>query len=188
MAIVYNSAPDAESTASTIAATNSVQCKAYKCNISDMQAVNAMVDSVVADFGGLDIMVANAGVAYDFPAEDCTPDLLAQTMRVNFDGSFWCARKAAEVWKKTDTFGNVIFTTSMSATIVNVPDKQAVASVIGSAESMLRFWDKRTDIMTVLVQCVQGRTSPSCKKPVNRVVGHLQSQLHQPRVYIHRND
>lgn len=126
MAIVYNSASDAENTASNLSIRNSIRCKAYRCDVSDVDAVNDMVDRVVADFGGLNIMVANAGVAYEFPAEDCTPELLAQTMRVNFDGSFWCARKAAEVWKKRGIFGNLIFTTSMSAVIANIPDKQAV--------------------------------------------------------------
>jgi sorbose reductase len=128
IAIVYRSASDAAATATTIASANSVRCLAYQCDVADMTAVDDMVGRVVADFGGIDIMVANAGVAYEFDAVKCTPEQLSQTMRVNFDGAFWCARKVADHWKQTSKFGNVIFTTSMSAMVVNIPDHQAIVS------------------------------------------------------------
>ncbi|KAL1911098.1 hypothetical protein Sste5344_002896 [Sporothrix stenoceras] len=154
VAIVYNSAGDADIMAARLAENHGVRCKAYQCNISNAEAVDSMVDSVVADFGKLDIMVANAGVAYDYPAEETTPQRLTQTMSVNFDGSLWCARKAAEVWKENGQFGNIIFTTSMSATIVNIPDKQAVynaskAALVHLAKSLSIEW-----LGTCRVNCI----------------------------------
>ncbi|ERS96174.1 hypothetical protein HMPREF1624_07710 [Sporothrix schenckii ATCC 58251] len=154
VAIVYNTARDADTTAVWLSYTHSVRCKAYQCNISDATAVDAMVDRVVADFGRLDIMVANAGVAHDYPAETTTPERLAQTMRVNFDGSLWCARKATQLWQATGQYGNIIFTTSMSASIVNVPDKQAVynaskAALVHLAKSLSIEW-----LGTCRVNCI----------------------------------
>lgn len=45
-------------------------------------------------------------------------------MRVNLDGAFYTAQAAAPIFKEQG-YGNVIFTASVSATLVNVPQKQA---------------------------------------------------------------
>ena len=80
MAIIYNTAPCAKEVAASNTSKNSIQCEIYQCNISSSAAtVNTMIDHVVFHIVGLDIMAANAGVAYAFRAEDCTPDRLLQT-------------------------------------------------------------------------------------------------------------
>jgi NAD(P)-dependent dehydrogenase (short-subunit alcohol dehydrogenase family) len=48
-------------------------------------------------------------------------------MKVNLDGAFYTAQAGARIFKKQG-FGNVIFTASVSATLVNVPQKQAAVS------------------------------------------------------------
>ena len=48
-------------------------------------------------------------------------------MAVNLDGAFNTAQAAAKVFKSQGT-GNIIFTTSMSAVIVNRPEPQAAVS------------------------------------------------------------
>lgn len=45
-------------------------------------------------------------------------------MDVNLDGAFYTAQAAANIFKDQG-HGNVIFTASVSATLVNVPQKQA---------------------------------------------------------------
>lgn len=53
-------------------------------------------------------------------------------MKVNLDGAFYSAQAAARIFKEQG-FGNVIFTASVSATLVNVPQKQAAVSYILSS-------------------------------------------------------
>jgi NAD(P)-dependent dehydrogenase (short-subunit alcohol dehydrogenase family) len=48
-------------------------------------------------------------------------------MRVNLDGAFYTAQAAARLFKKQGS-GNVIFTASVSAILVNIPQKQAAVS------------------------------------------------------------
>lgn len=48
-------------------------------------------------------------------------------MKVNLDGAFYTAQAAARIFK-AQGHGNVIFTASVSATLVNVPQKQAAVS------------------------------------------------------------
>ncbi|GME65490.1 uncharacterized protein LDX57_012842 [Neofusicoccum parvum] len=145
IAIIYRSTATADSTAKAIATANNVRAAAYQCDVSSADAVDNVIASILQDFGRLDILVANAGVADEFPAEECTPQRLSETMHVNFDGAFWCAKAAANAWKERGHFGNIIFTTSMSAIVVNVPDKQAVynaskAGLLHLARSLSIEW------------------------------------------------
>lgn len=83
--------------------------------------------SVVKDFGRLDIVVANAGICMEIEALDFTSKQFRELMSVNLDGAFHTAQSAAKVFKAQGS-GNIVFTTSMSAVIVNRPESQAAVS------------------------------------------------------------
>ena len=57
-----SSAADAESLVAEITAAGG-QAKAYAADVADFAAVTAMVDAIVRDFGSLDILINNAGLA-----------------------------------------------------------------------------------------------------------------------------
>jgi NAD(P)-dependent dehydrogenase (short-subunit alcohol dehydrogenase family) len=57
-----SSAADAESLVAEIAAAGG-KAKAYPADVADFAAVTAMVDAIVKDFGGLNILINNAGLA-----------------------------------------------------------------------------------------------------------------------------
>lgn len=69
-------------------------------------------------------MVANSGIASNVAAEDCTPDQWSEVMKVNLDGAFYSAQAAGRIFKEQG-HGSIIFTASVSATLVNMPQKQA---------------------------------------------------------------
>lgn len=94
--------------------------------VSDHEAVQALVNNIVKDFGRLDIMVANAGMAISKPSLEQTVEEYKKQMSVNVDGVFYCAKYVGEVFKKQGS-GNLIITSSMSAHIVNVPVDQPVS-------------------------------------------------------------
>src|SRR6185503_3477696 len=63
VAINYrSSATDAEA---AVAAINKAggNSKAYKADVADFAAVSQMIDAIVKDFGGLNILINNAGLA-----------------------------------------------------------------------------------------------------------------------------
>jgi short-subunit dehydrogenase involved in D-alanine esterification of teichoic acids len=126
IASIYRSSTTADQIASELSTQHGVTIRAYQCDVSDEQAVDAVFGTIVKDFGGkLDILVANAGICYTVAAEDMTTQQFRSEMGVNFDGPWFCARAAAKYFKKQGS-GNVIFTTSISGLIVNIPDKQAI--------------------------------------------------------------
>jgi len=63
--VAVNYRRDAEAAASTVAAITDAggSARAYAATVDDADECQAMVDAVVADFGGIDILVCNAGIA-----------------------------------------------------------------------------------------------------------------------------
>ena len=57
-----SSAEEAEALVGEIAATGG-KANAYRADVADFAAVKAMVDTIVKDFGGLNILINNAGLA-----------------------------------------------------------------------------------------------------------------------------
>ncbi|KAK5200288.1 hypothetical protein LTR99_009086 [Exophiala xenobiotica] len=145
IASIYRSSTTADQIASELSTQHGVTIRAYQCDVSDEQAVDAVFETIVKDFDGkIDILVANAGICYTVAAEDMTTQQFRSEMGVNFDGPWFCARAAAKYFKKQGS-GNVIFTTSISGLIVNIPDKQAIynaskAGLIHLAKSLAVEW------------------------------------------------
>ncbi|KIW44365.1 uncharacterized protein PV06_05379 [Exophiala oligosperma] len=136
VAVIYNSSKDAEAVAAEIASANGVKCRAYQAEVKDQEAIEAVLNQIAKDFGKLDIVVANAGIASHYAAEDITVDQWREIMKVNLDGAFWTAQAAGRIFKRQG-FGNIIFTASVSAILVNTPQRQSVYNSSKSGLVML---------------------------------------------------
>ncbi|KAK5103460.1 hypothetical protein LTS08_002875 [Lithohypha guttulata] len=124
VAIIFSTSKDASTTATEIAEANGVRCRAYQSEVKDSSQIESTLQQVAKVFGNLDIVVANAGIASHHPAEDYTNEQWSEIMKVNLDGAFYTAQAAARIFKPQGS-GNLIFTASVSAILVNVPQKQA---------------------------------------------------------------
>jgi 3-oxoacyl-[acyl-carrier protein] reductase len=89
-----SSASEAEAVVSAIAAKGG-KAKAYKADVSDYEAVKAMVDAVVKDFGALNILVNNAGLAKRQRFTDTTPDDWKNQIDICLYGAIHCCHAAA---------------------------------------------------------------------------------------------
>lgn len=124
VAVIYNTSKDAIAVADEIAKSTGVKCIAYQAQVTDQTVVEETLIQIAKDFGKLDIVVANAGIASHYAAEDVSVQQWKEIMDVNLDGAFWTAQAAGRIFKQQG-FGNLIFTASVSAILVNVPQKQA---------------------------------------------------------------
>jgi NAD(P)-dependent dehydrogenase (short-subunit alcohol dehydrogenase family) len=68
--------------------------------------------------------VADAGICSEPAAEEYTLEEFQENMDVNFNGAFHTAQAAAKIFK-VQGFGNIVFTASVSANLVNTPQRQA---------------------------------------------------------------
>jgi 3-oxoacyl-[acyl-carrier protein] reductase len=88
LAINYRTdASSAESLAAALHGQNR-QAKAYRADVSDAGAVNMLIAEIEKDFGGIDVLINNAGIAlpknhWEISYEDWT-----YTIRINLDSAF----------------------------------------------------------------------------------------------------
>ena len=64
------------------------------CDVGDRVRVEEAVGELAGTFGGLDVVVANAGIAAQWPVLDGDPEVLEATLRVNLLGTYHTLRAA----------------------------------------------------------------------------------------------
>lgn len=82
---------------------------------SDTAFILAMVDTAVAQFGRLDIAIANAGITLYGDFFSYSPESFFKVMQVNLGGTFFLAQAAAKVMKQQPFGGTLLFTSSVTA-------------------------------------------------------------------------
>jgi 3-oxoacyl-[acyl-carrier protein] reductase len=89
-----SSAKDAEILVDEIVAKGG-KAKAYKAHVADFAAVKAMVDDIVNDFGGLNILINNAGLAIRQRFLETKPDDWHRQIDACLYGAIHCCHAAA---------------------------------------------------------------------------------------------
>ena len=84
-------------------------------DVTDGDSVEAAIAAHVRHFGGLDVMVANAGIAVTAPLLETTPEQWQLTMDVNVKGVFHCYRSAARQMIAQGRGGRLIGAASVAA-------------------------------------------------------------------------
>lgn len=65
------------------------------CDVADSGAVDRLVAGIVADYGRLDLLVANAGIGGGGPIAEMADEAFRRIVAVNLEGTFFCCRAAA---------------------------------------------------------------------------------------------
>lgn len=100
-----------------------VKSKAYKCNVGDYADVEQLVKDVVADFGKIDVFIANAGRTANSGILDGSVQDWEEVVKTDLSGTFNCARAVGLHFRERKT-GSLIITASMSGHIANFPQEQ----------------------------------------------------------------
>jgi meso-butanediol dehydrogenase/(S,S)-butanediol dehydrogenase/diacetyl reductase len=86
------------------------------CDVSDAAQCDALVAAAVARFGGVDIMVNNAGIGFMMqPMLDVAPADWAKVIAVNLSGAFYCTQAAARAMIVAGKGGRIINIASQAA-------------------------------------------------------------------------
>ena len=95
-----------------IAVAGASACSAVRLDVTDEGSVAAGFDHASRTFGGVDIVVANAGIAQVSALADTDARQFRKVLDVNLGGYFLTLRAAARVMRLQGTGGNVIINAS----------------------------------------------------------------------------
>ena len=143
--VTYSSRPDGgQRNANELSEKYGIKSKAYKCNIGNYDDVKAFVDTVIQEFGKIDVFIANAGATADGGILDGSVDAWNHVIQVDLNGTFHCAKAVGHHFKERGT-GSLIITASMSGHIANYPQEQtsynvAKAGCIHMTKSLANEW------------------------------------------------
>ncbi len=88
---------------------------AVACDVTDPKSVRAAFDAVVSAFGGVDIVVSNAGAAWQGAIGHVDDEVLRKSFELNFWAHQAVAQNATRIMLAQGTFGCLLFNTSKQA-------------------------------------------------------------------------
>jgi len=74
-----------------------VRALAVGCDVKDQANVQQMIETTIAHFGRLDILINNAGISWGAPTETMTLAEWNKVIETNLTGTFLCAQAAGRV-------------------------------------------------------------------------------------------
>ena len=89
-----------------------VEAEAFRADVADPAACDALVAAVKERFGRLDILVNNAGIARDGLLMTAKEEDFSQTLDTNLKGAYFCTKAAAKVMLR-QKYGRIICLSSV---------------------------------------------------------------------------
>ncbi|MDO4829909.1 MAG: 3-oxoacyl-[acyl-carrier-protein] reductase [Clostridia bacterium] len=112
----------------------------YFCDVSDFEASKQVVDKVIEDFGGIEILVNNAGITRDKMVLNMEEKDFDAVINVNLKGSFNMIKHTYKHFMKK-RYGRIVSTSSIVGLIGNKGQANYAASkagIIGLTKSVAR--------------------------------------------------
>jgi NAD(P)-dependent dehydrogenase (short-subunit alcohol dehydrogenase family) len=129
--------PEVCEVATSLAQERGVQAVGVIADVRNAQEVEAAVDHLQQQLGTPDVLVTSAGITSWGDSTEVTPDEWQRVLDINLNGTFFAAQSFARRLLAERRSGSVIFFSSMSGRIVNIPQFQASYNSSKAAVSML---------------------------------------------------
>ena len=129
-----------------------IACTVY-ADVADSKSVSAMFDAVDDQFGRLDVLINNAGIAQQKLFTDITDEDWRQMTGVDLDGVFFCCREALRRYMLPAHHGVILNISSMwgqTGASCEVHYSAAKAGVIGLTKALA----KEVGLSGVRVNCI----------------------------------
>jgi len=86
-------------TAKLNTAKGKVKAVFIKTDVSDPESVKELLIKTVSEFGGLDIMISNAGILKAGGLDEMEPEVFSKVTNINYNGYYYCSKYSAGVMK-----------------------------------------------------------------------------------------
>ena len=138
-----------EKMAGTAALVEAAGRRAYtrKTDVADPQQCQQLVDTAMAEFGRVDVLINNAGVGTAVPATRETAEEFRAVIDVNLNGSYWMAQACGRVMGPGSSIINIA--SVLGLTTGGLPQAAYSASkagVMGLTRDLAQQWSGRKGI------------------------------------------
>lgn len=140
IAVNYNSNDAAANAVKDEITALGARCKIYRCDVSDSSAVKEMTAEILEDFGTVDVLVNNAGIAQQKLFDTITDEDYDRMFAVNTKSTFNCSRELSKVMLRNHK-GSIINISSMWGTIgasMEVHYSASKSAVIGMTKALAK--------------------------------------------------
>jgi len=124
-----------------------------KTDISKSTEVNKMVVNVVAKYGGVDVLINNAGILADARLVKMTEEDWDRVININLKGIFLCGQAAAKTMIEKGNGGVILNTSSVVGIYGNFGQSNYVASKAGVI-GMTKTWARELGKYDIRVNAV----------------------------------
>lgn len=111
-------------------------CRAYQCDVTVSEQVEAAVAAAVRDFTRLDVLVNSAGINVRGPIDQLSPDDFDEVQRVNVTGT-WLACRHSVPHMKRQRYGRIVNIAS-ALSLVAIPNRTPYAASKGAVLQLTR--------------------------------------------------
>ena len=109
-------------------------------NVTDKSSIKSVVDSIVSEFGKIDILINNAGITKDGPFVRMSDEQFDAVISVNLKGVFNVTQVVAPVMSKNKK-GSIVTLSSIVGLMGNIGQTNYAATK-GGVISMSKCWSK----------------------------------------------
>lgn len=134
IAVNFNSNQEAAAKTAAEIAQYGVTARIYKADTSKMDEVKAMFKAIRNDFGGLDVLVNNAGIVDDAYLLMVNQPSLEKSLAINIQGYINCAQQAA--LRMAGAGKGIIINVSSVSSVIAVEGQTVYSATKGAVNSM----------------------------------------------------
>jgi len=91
----------------------------FSANITDESQVEGILAATALQFGGIDLLVSNAGIASSAPLEETTLEMWERNQAILVTGYFLVSRSAFSMMKKQKMGGSMVFVASKNGLVAS---------------------------------------------------------------------
>jgi 3-oxoacyl-[acyl-carrier protein] reductase len=117
--VVSRKLDEAEAVAAELRAAGGI-AKGFKADVAKLDDMRAMADYAASEFGGVDVLCANAGIFPQVRIEELSSETWDDTMAVNLKGTFHAVKACVPYLKRTGQ-GRIILTSSITGPVTGFP-------------------------------------------------------------------
>lgn len=124
-----------------------IDAAAFRADVSDHESCTAATDLIIDRFGGVDVLVNNAGVGSAAPATREDPAQFRRTVEVNLMGAYWMSQACGRSMRPGSAV--VMISSILGVTTTSLPQAGYVSSkagLLGLTRDLARQWTGRKGI------------------------------------------